>query len=83
MKQYNLTRKQLDVYNYIKDYISKYNKSPYIREIQEACGINSYKITLDRLSSLEKKGYIRRRFNKHRSIILNKRVNQKQLFCTD
>lgn len=71
MKHYNLTKKQLDVYNYLKEYISKYNKSPYIREVQEACGINSYKITLDRLSALEKKGYIRRRLNKHRSIVLN------------
>jgi repressor LexA len=68
MKQYNLTQKQLAVYDYIKNYMQKYNQSPYIREIQEACGINSYKITLDRLSSLEKKGYIRRRLNKHRSI---------------
>ena len=71
MKHYNLTQKQLDVYTYVKEYIGKYNKSPYIREIQEACGINSYKIALDRLSSLEKKGYISRRLNKHRSILLN------------
>ena len=71
MKQYNLTQRQLAVYNYIKGYIVEYKRSPYIREIQEACGINSYKVTLDRLSSLEKKGYIRRRLNKHRSIALN------------
>ena len=71
MEQYSLTQKQLDVYNYVKEYINRYNKSPYIREIQEACGINSYKIALDRLSSLEKKGYISRRLNKHRSILLN------------
>ncbi len=71
MKQYNLTQKQLDVYNYLKEYIGKHHKGPYIREIQEACGINSYKSIIDRLSSLEKKGYIRRRLNKHRSIALN------------
>jgi repressor LexA len=72
MKDYNLTQKQLDVYRYVRGYIHRYNRSPYIREIQEACGINSYKIALDRLSSLEKKGYIRRHLNKHRSIELNK-----------
>ncbi|MBL7071878.1 MAG: hypothetical protein ISS26_06920 [Candidatus Omnitrophica bacterium] len=71
MKQYNLTQKQLNVYNYLKEYIGKYHQSPYVREIQKACGINSYKITLDRLSALEKKGYISRRLNKHRSIALN------------
>jgi len=71
MKQYQLTQKQLNVYAYLKDYIGKNNKSPYVREVQEACGINSYKVTLDRLSALEKKGYIKRRLNKHRGIALN------------
>ncbi len=71
MKQYNLTERQLAVYNCIKDYYDKHNMSPYVREIQEACGIISYKVALDRLSALEKKGYIRRKLNKHRSIILN------------
>ena len=71
MKHYNLTQKQLEVYNYVTGYMKKNNKSPYIREIQEACGINSYKVILDRLSALEKKGYIHRHFNKHRSIVLN------------
>ena len=71
MKHYNLTQRQLDVYNYVRGYIVEHKKSPYIREIQEACGINSYKVTVDRLSSLEKRGYIRRRLNKHRSIALN------------
>lgn len=71
MKQYNLTQKQLDVYNFLRDYMTKNNKSPYVREIQKGCGINSYKIALDRLSALEKKGYISRELNKHRSIVLN------------
>ena len=70
MKQYNLTQRQMAVYNYVRSYIVQNKKSPYVREIQEACGINSYKVTLDRLSSLEKKGYIRRRLNKHRSIVV-------------
>ncbi len=71
MKEYRLTQKQLAVYTCIKKYIRENNKSPYIREIQEACGINSYKVILDRLSALEKKGYIQRRLNKHRSIALS------------
>ena len=71
MKHYNLTKKQQDVYNFVREYIQANDQSPYIREVQGACGINSYKVTLDRLSALEKKGYIRRRLNKHRSIALN------------
>ena len=71
MSNHGLTQRQEDVYNYIRDYISKFNKSPYIREIQEACGVRSYKTVLDRLFALEKKGYICRKLNKHRSIVLN------------
>jgi SOS-response transcriptional repressor LexA len=52
-------------------YIEKNSVSPYIREIQEGCGIVSYKSAVDKLLALEKKGYIKRTLNKHRSIILN------------
>jgi len=79
MKSHNLTEKQREVYNFICDYIGRYERSPYIREIQGACGINSYKVTIDRLSALEKKGYIRRRLNKHRSIALNHRHGKEKV----
>jgi len=71
MEKYALTERQMEVYNFIRDYMVRYSKSPYIREIQKACNINSYKVTIDRLSALEKKGYITRRLNKHRSIMLD------------
>ncbi len=72
MKQYILTKKQKGVYDYIKAYIEKNSLAPYIREIQEGCGILNYKAAVDKLVALEKKGYIKRTLNKHRSIILNK-----------
>ena len=65
-----LTLKQKKIYEYIKDYISKHKKSPYIREIQEGCKIKFYKSVVDKLISLEKKGFIKRELNKHRSIKL-------------
>ncbi len=65
-----LTLKQKKIYEYIKDYISKHKKSPYIREIQEGCKIKFYKSVVDKLISLEKKGLIKRELNKHRSIKL-------------
>ena len=71
MEKYTLTERQMEVYNFIRAYMVRHSKSPYIREIQKACNINSYKVTIDRLSALEKKGYIKRRLNKHRSIMLN------------
>ena len=71
MERYNLTDKQKDVYDYIKVYMSKNSRSPYIREIQEGCGIQCYKSAVDKLLAHEKKGYIKRTMNKHRSIVLN------------
>ena len=65
-----LTAKQKKIYEYIKDYISKYKRAPYIREIQEGCKVKFYKSVVDKLVSLEKKGLIKRELNKHRSIKL-------------
>lgn len=71
MELYQLTTRQKQVYDYIICYISQNDRSPYIREIQVACKISSYKGTVDKLLALEKKGYIQRRLNKHRGIFLN------------
>lgn len=71
MEPYGLTSKQKVVYDYIMRYISENKMAPYIREIQDACKISSYKGTVDKLLALEKKGYIQRRLNKHRAIVLN------------
>jgi repressor LexA len=71
MERYILTQKQQDVYDYIRGYMEKNSKSPYIREIQEGCGIQCYKSAVDKLLALEKKGYIKRAMNKHRSIVIN------------
>lgn len=68
MEQAKLTKKQKAVYDFIKRYIETNSKAPYIREVQEACGMVSYKSAVDKLLALEKKGYIQRTLNKHRSI---------------
>lgn len=72
--RYLMTKKQEYVYNYIKGYIEKNSASPYIREIQAGCNIPSYKSAVDKLLALEKKGYIKRTLNKHRSIKLSKKA---------
>ena len=64
----NLTSRQQEVFNFVRGYIEKNKRAPYIREIQEGCDIFSYKAAVDKLLSLEKKGYIRRILNKHRGI---------------
>ena len=74
MPDYLLTKKQKDVYGFIRGYMEKNNRSPYIREIQEGCGILSYKGAIDKLLALERKGYIERKLNKHRSIVIKDSV---------
>ncbi|MFH1406920.1 MAG: hypothetical protein ABIH01_02825 [Candidatus Omnitrophota bacterium] len=64
----NLTTKQNEVLSFLKNYIGEHKRSPYIREIQEGCGIIFYKAAVDKLVALERKGYIKRAPNKHRSI---------------
>ncbi|NQT90487.1 MAG: hypothetical protein HQ558_04455 [Candidatus Omnitrophica bacterium] len=71
MEKFSLTKKQKAVFDFIKRYMDETKQSPYIREIQDACGIVSYKSAVDKLLALEKKGYIKRALNKHRSIELN------------
>lgn len=71
MALYVLTSKQKETYEYIRCYIQTNHRSPYIREIQKGCHILSYKGVVDRLSALEKKGYIKRKLNKHRGIEIN------------
>jgi len=65
-----LTSHQEQVFTFIRDYITQNRHSPYLREIQQACNIQSHKVVIDRLNALERKGYIRRKFNQHRSIRL-------------
>ena len=77
MNGISLTKKQRDVYDYIRSYMEKNAIAPYIREIQEGCNIQCYKSAVDKLLALEKKGYIKRSMNKHRSIMLKKERAEK------
>jgi len=70
VKGNSLTLKQNEVLLFIKSYLSWHRRSPYIREVQHGCGISSYKGALDKLLAIERKGYIKRTPNKHRSIKL-------------
>ena len=72
MAKLTLTIKQQAVYDFINRYFTQHRVSPLIREIQNGCGIVSYKSALDRLNALERKRFIRRAPNKHRGIKLIK-----------
>ncbi len=74
-----LTPKQARVYAFLKAYVAQHAQSPYIREIQSACEIVSYKSVVDRLLALERKGWIHRLPNAHRGIRLLTEPTQEPL----
>lgn len=63
-----LTKKQQQVYDYIRQRVKEQGYPPAVREICEAVGLSSTSSVHAHLESLEKKGYIRRTPIKTRAI---------------
>ena len=64
----DLTPKQHEILVFLKDFAEQNNRSPLIREIQEALGDKSTKSVAFKLNALQQKGYIKREKGKHRGI---------------
>lgn len=64
----NLTQKQNDIFEYIKDKISQTGVAPSVREIGEAVGLRSTSSVQYNLNALEEAGYIKRDANLKRTI---------------
>jgi repressor LexA len=60
MVREKLTRRQREILEYIEEMITRFGKSPTIREIGERFGISSTNGVRDHLKALMKKGYIRK-----------------------
>lgn len=69
-----LTQKQQTILDYLQRYIGEHRRSPFLREIQDACRIASYKSVIDRLNALERKGFIKRTPSKHRAIHIHRKA---------
>ena len=69
-----VTQKQQTVLDYLHRYLGEHRRAPFLREIQEACRIVSYKSVIDRLNALERKGFIKRTPNKHRAIHVHRKA---------
>jgi repressor LexA len=63
-----LTKRQKDVLNYLVSFINKNGYSPSFEEIAHAMKLTSLATVHKHLSTLEKKGFIRRGYNQSRSI---------------
>jgi repressor LexA len=68
----NLSQRQIQILNFIKNELSNKGYPPSVREIGKAVGLSSSSTVHAHLTQLEKKGYIRRDATKPRAIeILN------------
>ena len=65
-----LTERQLQVLEFIEDYMEEHHCSPTIEEIREGCGFGSYRTAWEKVSALERKGFIEKEMYKERGIRL-------------
>lgn len=63
-----LTRRQREVFDFIKDFIEKNNYSPSLEEVAKGMGLSSLATVHKHLSNLSEKGLIRRHWNRGRGI---------------
>lgn len=65
-----LTKRQKEVLNFIKEFMVKKGYPPTVREIGESLGLSSPATTFSHISQLEEKGYIRKNNSKNRALEL-------------
>jgi repressor LexA len=63
-----LTRRQKNVLDFLVEFINRRGYSPSFEEIGESLGLSSLATVHKHIENLEKKGFIRRRYNRSRSI---------------
>jgi repressor LexA len=74
-----LTRRQREVYDFIAEFVQSHGYSPSFEEIGSGLGLNSLATVHKHITNLEKKGLLKRDYNRSRSIdILPPRGRMKQ-----
>jgi len=74
-----LTKRQRQVYDYIAEFVQKHGYSPSFEEIGAGMGLSSMATVHKHITNLEKKGLLRRDYNRSRSLdILAPRGRMKQ-----
>jgi len=63
-----LTKRQRQIYDYISDFVSRNGYSPSFEEIGDGMGLSSLATVHKHISNLEKKGLLKRDYNRSRSI---------------
>ncbi len=65
-----ITRRQKEVYDFVAEFVQQHGYSPSFEEIGQGLGLNSLATVHKHISNLEKKGLVRRDYNRSRSIDL-------------
>lgn len=79
-----LTKRQREIYDYIDTFVKKHGYSPSFEEIGEGMGLNSLATVHKHLTNLEKKGLLRRDYNRSRSIdVVPERQRAKEMQLRD
>ncbi len=65
-----LTKRQRELYDWISEFVQKHGYSPSFEEIGQGMGLSSLATVHKHVSNLEKKGLLRRDYNRSRSIDL-------------
>jgi len=63
-----LTKRQRQIYDYIAEFVSRNGYSPSFEEIGDGMGLSSLATVHKHISNLEKKGLLKRDYNRSRSI---------------
>ncbi len=63
-----LTKRQKQILDYVESFIENYGYSPSFEEIADFFGYSSLATVHEHLSNLERKGYLRKNYNKSRSL---------------
>lgn len=66
----SLTKRQREILDYVESFLDGYGYSPSFEEIARFFGYSSLATVHEHLSNLEKKGYLRKNYNKSRSLEL-------------
>lgn len=79
-----LTKRQREIYDYIDGFVKKHGYSPSFEEIGDGMGLNSLATVHKHLTNLEKKGLLRRDYNRSRSIdVVPERQRAKEMQLRD
>jgi repressor LexA len=65
-----LTKRQREILDYVESFLEHYGYSPSFEEIASNFGYSSLATVHEHLSNLERKGYLRKNYNKSRSLEL-------------